>query len=108
MSSLHHLPSLFGLIVGGVIGVAFGMLQNAALLRNEKRQQAGGLKSGWSLMPGSGVRVAYLLTVLAAVQVICPMLFVDGTQWWVSAGVIGGYGSLLYRQLRRRIKESRI
>jgi len=38
-------------------GVAFGTLQQAALRRNEQREQSGKLKSGWSLMPGSGTRV---------------------------------------------------
>ena len=58
-------------------------------------------------MPGSGARVAYLLIALALVQFLCPLLFVDGTQWWVSAGVIAGYGWLLYRQLRQRMREVR-
>ena len=92
-----------GLAAGGAIGFAFGILQRAALRQHEVQQQSGKLKSGWSLMPGSGVRVAYLLIALALVQVICPLLFVEGTQWWVSAGVVVGYGVMLYQQLRLRL-----
>ena len=46
--------------------------------------------------------MAYLLVALALVQVISPALFAGGSQWWVSAGVAGGYGALLVRQLRQR------
>lgn len=90
------------LVAGGVIGLAFGTLQNAALRRNEERERTGKLKNGWSLMPGSGVRVAYLLVTLVLVQLVCPMLFADGTQWWVSGGLLLGYGWNLLQQLRRR------
>jgi hypothetical protein len=44
-------------------------------------------------------RVAYLLVALLAVQILCPLLFSDGVQWWVSSGVLAGYGTMLYRQL---------
>ncbi len=94
---------LVGLAAGGVIGYAFGLLQNAALRQHEEQERNGKLKNAWSLMPGSGVRVAYLLVALALVQVICPLLFVDGTQWLVSAGVVLGYGWLLWRNLRLRL-----
>jgi hypothetical protein len=101
------LKDLVGLVAGGVIGFAFGLLQQAALRRHEQREQEGKLKNGWTLMPGAGVRVAYLLIALALVQVICPLLFVDGTQWLVSAGVVVGYGWLLVQQLRRRLATDR-
>jgi hypothetical protein len=39
---------------------------------------------------------------LVLVQLICPLFFVNGSQWWVSGGVVLGYGSILYRQLRQR------
>jgi hypothetical protein len=98
------LASIAALIVGGLIGVAFGQLQNVARRRNEKREAAGTLNSGWSLMPGSGVRVAYLLITLVLIQIICPMLFKNGsTQWWVSGGVVVGYGLMLALQLRERL-----
>ena len=98
------LASIAALIVGGIIGLAFGQLQNVARRRNEQKEQAGKFKSGWSLMPGSGVRVAYLLITLVLIQIICPMLFKNGsTQWWVSGGVILGYGVMLALQLRERL-----
>jgi hypothetical protein len=98
------LASIAALIVGALIGVAFGQLQNVARRQNEKREQEGKLKSGWALMPGSGVRVAYLVITLVLIQVVCPMLFKnDSTQWWVSGGVVVGYGLMLALQLRERL-----
>ncbi len=102
---LDLLRDLAGLLAGGAIGLAFGTLQQAALRRHEQLEQSGKLKNGWSLIPGSGARIAYLLLALLLVQYICPLLFADGTQWWVSAGLVAGYGWLLFRQLRLRIKE---
>lgn len=93
-----------GLAAGGVIGLAFGTLQQAALRRNEVRERTGQLKVGWSLMPGAGARTAYLVIALALIQVVCPLLFADGTQWVVSGGVALGYGWTLLLQLRRRLK----
>lgn len=89
---------------GGIIGLAFGVLQQAALRRNETRQRSGQLKNGWMVMPGSGARIAYLLIALALVQFVCPLLFVDGTQWLVSGGLLAGYGWTLFTQLRHRLK----
>ena len=45
-----------------------------------------------------------MLVALALVQVICPLLFVDGTQGVVSAGVVFGYGWTLFTKLRHRLK----
>jgi hypothetical protein len=90
------------LFAGGLIGYAFGTIQQMALRRNEKRQTSGQLNNGWAVMPGSGRRVAYLLIALVLVQIICPLFFVNGSQWWVSGGVVLGYGAILYRQLRNR------
>jgi hypothetical protein len=104
MNFTEILRAAVGLGAGAVIGYAFGLLQNAALLRNERRAQAGELKSGWNLMPGSGARIAYLLIALLIVQVVCPLIFVGHTQWVVSAGVILGYGCMLVVQLRHRLK----
>ena len=96
--------SIAALIVGGLIGAAFGQLQNVARRRNEQKEATGTLKSGWSLMPGSGVRVAYLLLTLVLIQVLCPVLFKNSsTQWWVSGGVVVGYGTMLALQLRERL-----
>lgn len=98
------LGEIAALAVGGVIGVGFGMLQNAARRKNEQREAKGELKSGWSLMPGSGTRVAYLLLTLVLIQIVCPMLFKNAnTQWWVSGGVAVGYGTMLFVQLRQRL-----
>lgn len=105
---IYMLASIAALIVGGLIGVAFGQLQNVARRRNEQAEAKGTFKSGWSLMPGSGVRVAYLLITLVLVQFICPMLFRNGsTQWWVSGGVIAGYGAMLFIQLRQRLSTNK-
>ena len=87
---------------GAAIGYGFGLIQAVAQRRNERRQQSGELKTPWAVMPGSGLRVAYLLIVLVAIQVICPVFFADGTQWWISAGVAVGYGCLLFKQLQER------
>jgi hypothetical protein len=87
---------------GGAIVYFFGVIQNRALQRNQKRQQTGQLDNGWAVMPGSATRVAYFMLVLVAIQFLCPLLFKDGTQWWVSAGVVMGYGYVLYRRLMHR------
>jgi hypothetical protein len=96
------------LFVGGVIGLGFGVIQNAARLRNERRQQAGKLNDGWSIMPGSGARVAYLLISLVIIQIVCPLLFTAGTQWWVSGGLVAAYGWSLFQNLQGQRKAARI
>ena len=96
------IQAIAGFVAGLVIGAGFGIVQDAARRRNERRQQEGKLNSGWAVMPGSGARVAYLVIALALIQVICPLLFVNGTQWWVSGGVVAGYGAMLFKQLRER------
>ena len=102
------LASIAALIVGGLIGAAFGALQNAARRQNEKRQLEGKLKSGWAVMPGSGTRVAYLLVTLVLIQILCPILFKNGmTQWWVSGGLVAGYGVMLFLQLRQRMSANK-
>jgi hypothetical protein len=97
--------SLAALIAGFMIGAGFGMVQNAARRRYEKRQTVGKLKSGWAVMPGSAKRVMYLVLTLVLVQIVCPLLFKGGIQWWVSGGVVLGYGLILYRQLRERLSD---
>jgi hypothetical protein len=90
-------------LAGSVIGCSFGLVQKAALRRHEKLQQSGQFQNGWAVLPGSGRRVAYLLVALALVQLVCPMLFTNGTQWWVSGGVVLGYGYVLAMQLRQKL-----
>lgn len=102
---LNVLRLVLALVAGGFIGYAFGLIQNAARLRHEKRQLEGKLTNGWSIIPGSGARTAYLVVALLLVQLICPLLFVEGTQWVVSGGVAAGYGLVLLQQLLRRRKE---
>jgi hypothetical protein len=97
---------LASLAAGGLIGVSFGWLQGAAARRHKKLEDSGELKTGWAIMPGSFRRVAYLMLVLVLVQIGCPLLFSDGCQWWVSGGVVAGYGCVLYAQLRRRLSRT--
>ncbi|MGA3007909.1 MAG: hypothetical protein ABSE59_08460 [Opitutaceae bacterium] len=97
------LSSSAALLVGGTIGLAFGTLQDAARRRHEKLLQEQKLSNLWAIIPGSGARVAYLLVALLLIQIICPLLFTAGIQWWVSGGLLAGYGwSLLQNVLRLR------
>jgi hypothetical protein len=98
---LEMLRNLLALSAGGVIGIVFGRIQNAALKRNQKLQNTGALNNGWAVMPGSMRRVAYLLVLLVLIQILCPLLFVNGSEWWVSAGVVFGYGGALLYRLKR-------
>jgi amino acid transporter len=98
------LLTIAGFIVGGLIGLAFGAVQNVALRRNEKRQESGHLKSGWMVMPGSMSRVAFLMVALVLVQIGMPMLFDGISQWMVSAGLVLGYGWMLYFEMRRKVR----
>jgi membrane protein YqaA with SNARE-associated domain len=93
---------LAALGAGGLIGWTFGAIQKLALKKNQQRQQTGKLNTGWTVMPGSMRRVGYLVIALLVVQILCPLLFVNGTQWFVSAGVVFGYGWLLFRQLDKQ------
>ena len=98
---IQVLSDLAALVAGSLIGLGFGAIQEAAARRYERLQNSGQLTSGWALTPGSMSRTAYLLVALAAVQFLCPLLFKDGCQWWVSGGVVAGYGWSLWRKLRR-------
>jgi len=97
---MAFLLSLVGLAVGGAVGYSFGAIQNAALRKHQKRQQVGAFKNAWAVMPGSMTRIAFLLVMLAVIQVLIPVLFDGGMQWLVSGGVVIGYGSTLLKQLR--------
>jgi len=95
------------LLAGGIVGASFGAVQNAALRRNQKLQQTGKLPGSWIMMPGSMRRVAFLMIALALVQLVCPLLFSNGVQWWVSAGVVCGYAYILVSQLRESLARNR-
>jgi hypothetical protein len=100
---MNILLSIVGLIAGGIIGFSFGVIQDKALKQNEQRQRTGVVKSIWTMIPGSGVRTAYLLIVLLIVQITCPLFFDGHIEWIVSAGVALGYAWTLTQQLRRKI-----
>lgn len=105
--ALHIFDVLRGasaLLVGGAIGLVFGTIQQRARRRHERLQQEGKFTTGWAATPGSFRRVAYLLVALALVQLVCPLLFAPGSAcpWYVSAGVLLGYGRTLLSQLRER------
>src|SRR6516225_10250075 len=101
--ALEILRASAALLAGGLIGVAFGLVQQAAARRYQKKEDAGQFNTGWAVMPGSMRRVAALLVALLLVQVVCPLLFSNGSQWWVSAGLVAGYALMLYRNLRQRL-----
>ena len=101
------LADFAALAVGALIGYGFGLIQEAAARRYERLQNTGKLKTGWAVMPGSMRRTAYLLVALAGVQLICPLLFNNGCQWWVSGGVVAGYGWALYNKLRQTMNAYR-
>jgi hypothetical protein len=102
IQAMEIFRSLLALVAGILIGLGFGLLQNLGLRRNQKLQQSGALKNEWGVVPGSMRRVAYLLVALVLVQLLCPLLFVNGSQWWVSGGVVLGYGAFLSRRLLQR------
>ena len=100
-SLIDFLCCALAILVGGVIGLGFGTLQDAAHRRHIARERQNEFKNAWTVMPGSGARIAYLLIALTLIQVGCPMLFANSTQWWVSGGVVAGYGWPLLQRLRR-------
>jgi hypothetical protein len=96
------LLAIAGLSLGALIGFGFGTLQRFALAKNTSRQEKGTLKSGWTLMPGAGGRIAAFMIVLVLVQVVCPLLFENAnTPWIISAGVVIGYGWTLVQKMRQ-------
>jgi hypothetical protein len=102
--TLSILRLLAALLAGGAVGFTFGLIQRRATRRHARLQEEGRFKTGWAATPGSFRRVAYLLVALAIVQFIFPMLFTTGTvtPWVVSAGVVLGYGWVLFGQLKQR------
>jgi hypothetical protein len=97
--------SVTAALAGILIGLSFGKLQTLAWRRHQRLAQAGKMDTGWTVMPGSMRRVGYLLVALALVQLLCPLLFTNGYQWWVSGGVVAGYGTILFLQLRQRLSQ---
>jgi positive regulator of sigma E activity len=107
LTQMNFLTEAASLIAGTILGLAFGYIQETAWRRYQRQQREGNFHNGWAVMPGSMSRVAYFLVAMVLVQIVCPMLFKDGCQWWVSGGVVLGYGVMLYRQLRERIAQNR-
>jgi hypothetical protein len=90
---------------GGLIGAAFGIIQENARRKYQSSEDRGTFKSGWSVTPGSLRRVAYLLAILALLQLGAPVFFSSGplTMWCLSGGIALGYGATLLRLLRQRL-----
>ncbi len=103
---LAVLSPVLGLAIGFGVGAGFGWFQQAAKRYNQRQEAQGNFKSVWRIMPGAGARVVFLLLALVLIQILCPQLFVDGTQWWVTGGVVGGYGLMLYKALREHMAQS--
>ncbi|MCL5030517.1 MAG: hypothetical protein M1480_16010 [Bacteroidetes bacterium] len=99
---IETLLTIGALVIGGVVGLLFGLLQTQARRQNKKLSDSGKLKSGWMVMPGSFGRIAILLMVLALIQVCVPMLFKGNIQWIVSLGILLGYGWTFVKQLKQR------
>jgi hypothetical protein len=90
------------LFVGGVIGVAYVAAQEAARRKHAMLRPKSSSSDDNFSVPGSGRRAIVLGMALVAVQWICPLLFVAGTQWWVTGGVLLGAGWQRLRNLRDR------
>lgn len=90
-------------ILGGIIGYSFGYVQQVAQKRNQEKQRNGAMNSVLAVMPGSGIRIAYLLVLLFLVQLACPLFFDATGQWFVSGGVVLGYGWTLIADLKRKL-----
>lgn len=101
---MNILLSLAAIVLGIVIGYSFGFAQQIAQKRYAMKNRTGSLSSVWGVVPGSGIRVAYLLVLLVAVQLLCPLLFDGDAQWVVSIGVVLGYGWTLAGDLKRKMQ----
>ena len=88
------------LLVGGVIGVAYVSAQEAARRRHALLRPKSLTPDDNFSVPGSAKRAVLLGMALVAVQWVCPLLFVAGTQWWVTGGVLLGAGWQRLRHLR--------
>jgi hypothetical protein len=75
---------LQALTAGIVIGGAFAWLQLQALRRNEFLAQRQQMPAFLRRLPGSGVRIAFLLLSLALVQVLVP----GANKWWLTGSLL--------------------
>lgn len=92
-----HLAGLLaGTVIGAVLSLSLGFLA--------RRQTVKGSTKKYS---GPELRIASLLLALIAVQVVCPVLLNDGTEWWVSGAVVAGYGGMQFRERLKAKKASR-
>jgi hypothetical protein len=77
-----------GIALGALIGGTFAWLQLQALCRNELLQNREELPALLKRLPGSGVRVAFLMLALVLVQVLAP----NADKWWLSGSLVVSYG----------------
>lgn len=101
---MNILLILSAAVLGAIIGYSFGLAQQIAQKRYAMKNRSGSLSSVWGVVPGSGIRVAYLLVLLVAVQFLCPLFFDGDAQWVVSIGVVLGYGWTLAGDLKRKLQ----
>ena len=99
---MEMLYAIVGLAVGLGIGWSFGWFQMSALRRHQTRQNQGQFKGAIGVVPGSMKRVAFLLFALMVAQISFPQLFPGVSKWFVSAGVVFGYGWILFKNFRER------
>ncbi len=90
------------LAVGAVIGIAYVSAQETARRRHELERPKSATADENLGVPGSARRAVLLAMALVAVQWICPLLFVAGTQWWVTGGVLLGAGWQRMRSIGER------
>jgi len=78
--------SASALLVGGAIGFGFGTISSSTRPKKDAPPSAGKLKTTLHNALGSGRRTAYLLVALLLVQIVFPLLFANGVQWWIYGG----------------------
>jgi hypothetical protein len=104
---LHTFLPVGGFTLGAMIGFGFGSFQDAALRRNQRAQESAHHESGWVVLSSSMQRITFLLIVLMAIQLACPIFFAGETlPWVVSAGVVVGYGVKWLKKQRARTSYS--
>ncbi len=96
MQSLQNplIATMASLLLGVAIGLAFGLIEERIRLRRAKTTRE---RPSYGFGSSTLRRTAYLLATLVAVQALCPLLFSEGLQWSVSAGLLAGYGMVLCR-----------